>query len=278
MNHDFDYGAGPENQIAALSRVGYFSTPASNLNTLRALAPPTNTAHSLDFRVRSYLAANCVQCHQPGGPSVAAWDARVTTPLSRAGIINGAVNNDAGDTNNRVIKPGSLANSMLLSRISKRGPGQMPPIASNELDTNAIALASAWITNGLANYQSFSDWQIANFGSTNAPDAAPDADPDNDTASNTLEYHTGTDPQSGTDVWRVGVQQTADTVDISFLHVANRGFQVEWTSNLLTPVVWGSLDVPSNRLFFAATNFTATVADTITNAPARFYRVSISEP
>jgi mono/diheme cytochrome c family protein len=278
MNSEFDYGAGPENQIAALSRVGYFSTAVSNLNTLRALANPTNTAYSLDYRVHSYVAANCSQCHQPGGPSAASWDARITTPLSQAGIINGALNNDAGDTNNRVIKPGSLANSMLLSRISRRGAGQMPPIASNELDTYAIALVSAWITNGLAGYQNFDDWQLAHFGSTNAPNAQPDADPDSDGANNTLEFLTDTDPLSNGDAWRVGVQQTGDTVDIAFPHIANRGFQVEWAPDLQTPIVWGPLDVPSNRLFFAVSNFTANVIDTITNAPARFYRVRVSEP
>ena len=80
----------------------------------------------------------------------------------------------------RVVVPGSLGNSMLLSRISIRGPGQMPPIASALHDTNAINLVSEWITNALANYQSFADWQIAKFVSTNAPSAAPDADADND--------------------------------------------------------------------------------------------------
>jgi len=146
------------------------------------------------------------------------------------------------------------------------------------LDASAIGLLSAWITNGLAGYQSFAAWQIAHFGDTNAPNAAPTADPDSDGADNTLEYHTGTGPLSTTDVWRVGVQATADAVDILFPHIANRGFQVEWTPGLLTPITWEPLDVPANRLFFAATNFNAGVADTITNAPAKFYRVRISEP
>jgi hypothetical protein len=67
-----------------------------------------------------------------------------------AGIINGALNNDGGNPNARVIVPGSASNSMLLSRISVRGPGQMPPLASSVLDTQDIALVSRWITTDLA--------------------------------------------------------------------------------------------------------------------------------
>ena len=39
---------------------------------------------------------------------------------------------------------------MLLSRIARRGTGQMPPPASSVLDTQAISLLSRWITNDLA--------------------------------------------------------------------------------------------------------------------------------
>jgi len=180
LNKPLDYGGGPENQIAALGRAGYFSAPVTNLNTLYALAHPTNTAYSLHYRVRSYLASNCVQCHQPGGPAIGFWDARIFTPLSQSGIINGELHQLGTNSDSRVVVPGSLGNSMLLSRISIRGPGQMPPIASALHDTNAINLVSEWITNALANYQSFADWQIAKFVSTNAPSAAPDADADND--------------------------------------------------------------------------------------------------
>ena len=278
LNKDFDYGSGPENQIAALSRVGYFTTPATNVNTLRALAHLTNTAYSVEYRVHSYLTANCAQCHQPGGPSVAAWDARISTPLSQAGIINGILNNDGGDANNRVVAPGSLPHSMMLTRISKRGPGQMPPLDSTMLDTDAINLLSAWITNNLPNYQSFADWQTAHFGSTNAPNAAADADPDTDGAKNLLEYLTGTDPLAGNNAWKINVQQSGDTVEISFPQLANRGFQVEWTPGLTAPILWQPLDVPANRPYFSLTNFIASVSDTITNSPFKFYRVRVFEP
>ena len=168
MNRNVDYGSGPENQIAALSRVGYFSSPVTNANTLRALAHPTNTAYSVDYRVHSYLTVNCAQCHQPGGTALGGWDTRITTPLSQSGIINGELNNNRGDTNNRVIAPGSLEHSMKLTRTATRGSGQMPPLDSTVLDTNAIHLLSAWITFEILSCAGVRTllWCLRNFGDT----------------------------------------------------------------------------------------------------------------
>src|SRR5207302_1010195 len=135
MNRDFDYGTLTTNQIAALSSAGYFSAPPSGIHTLRALAALTNSSVSLEYRVRSYLAANCSQCHEPGGLAHALWDARLSTTTANAGIINGTLVNNNGNSNGRVIVCGSLANSMMLTRISSPGALRMPPLASKLLDT-----------------------------------------------------------------------------------------------------------------------------------------------
>jgi mono/diheme cytochrome c family protein len=278
LNKTFDDGAGPTNQIAALSQAGYFSSPVTNLNTLRALAPLTNTAYSVEYRVHSYLIANCAQCHQPGGSAIGSWDAGVRTPVSQAGIVNGILLNDFGDTNNRVMAPNSLEHSVLLKRISTRGSGQMPPLDSTMLDNEAIQLLSSWTTGDLPNYQSFAAWQLAHFGSTSSPDAAADADPDKDGANNLLEFLTFSDPLASGDSWKISVQQRGATVEIVFPQIANRGFQVEWTPSLTPPVNWQPLDVPGNQPFFSAVNLTGTITDTIADDPFRFYRVTVLEP
>jgi hypothetical protein len=167
---------------------------------------------------------------------------------------------------------------MLLRRISVRGSSQMPPIASSVLDTNAIKLVSDWIVQGLAGFQTFTDWQLARFGSTTDPNAAAEADPDNDTASNLLEYLVGTDPLAAGDRWQIRARPSDGTVEISFLQIANRGFQVEWASSLSPPTRWEPLDVPANQPLFSATNFSAAVSDTLTDSPFRFYRVRVFEP
>ncbi len=139
-----------DDQIAAMNAAGYFTGTITNTHSLRALAAATNENSSLEWRVRSYLAANCAHCHQPGGAGLGYWNASVTNSTANAGLIDGALVNNSGNPDARVIAPGSLANSMLLSRISRRGPGQMPPLATSVIDTQAVQLVSAWITTDLA--------------------------------------------------------------------------------------------------------------------------------
>lgn len=278
LNRDFDYGGAITNQIAALSLAGYFHTNVTALHTLRALAAPTNDAVSLEYRVRSWLAANCVYCHQPGGSAQGAlWDARITTPTADAGLINGPLADDP-DPAHRVIAPGSLSNSVLLTRIATRGPGQMPPIASTVPDPQAIALISAWITNDLPAWESFADWQLRFFGSTNAPDAAPDADPDHDRAVNLLEYLAGTAPTNSAQAWQISAARSNQTVLILLPQPANRAVQVEVATDLFSPNPWTPLDVAPNAPFFPASNRVAVVPDALDPAASRFYRARIFAP
>ncbi len=152
LNRSQTYGALTTNQISALNAAGYF-TPlvTDNPATLLTLASPTNTAFSLEFRVRSFLAANCVQCHQPGGPAGrAAWDARIITPTLLAGLITNAPVNNFGSTNNFIIAPRSPTNSVLLTRLGARDLAalpsiQMPPLASNLTNAQATQLITDWI-------------------------------------------------------------------------------------------------------------------------------------
>jgi len=152
LNRDFTYGALTTNQIAALNAAGYFSPPVtSDVHSLLALAAATNTAYTLEFRARSFLAANCVQCHQPGGPAQrAAWDARITTPTSAANLVNAVPANNLGSAGNLVIAPQQPASSVLLTRLAMRDLGslpsiQMPPLASNLTNAQAAQLITDWI-------------------------------------------------------------------------------------------------------------------------------------
>jgi len=150
LNRDHDYDGTVTNQILALSQMGYFTAPVTNVAGTLAYDQPSNESATVEHRVRSYLGANCVQCHQPGATGRGYWDARLTTPLLEAGIVNGPLIDDNGDTNNRVIAPGSLERSMMFGRIAQLDARHMPPLATSELNQEAIALLARWITNDLA--------------------------------------------------------------------------------------------------------------------------------
>jgi glucose/arabinose dehydrogenase len=152
LNRDFTNASLNTNQISALNAAGYFSAPVTtDPHNLLTLAAATNTAASLEFRVRSFLAANCSQCHQPGGTAQrASWDARITTSTANASLIRSIPVNNFGSTNNFIIAPQSPTNSILLTRISARDLGslpsiQMPPLDSNLADAPDILLVSNWI-------------------------------------------------------------------------------------------------------------------------------------
>lgn len=277
LNHAFDYGEGLTNQIAAFSQAGYFNTNVTGIHTLRTLVHPTNELASLEARARSYLFANCSPCHQPAGPAQALWDGRLFTRTADAGLVNGQLINSGGDTNNRVLVPGSLAHSMILSRVNTRGAGQMPPLASSLVDTQGVALLSAWITNTLPGFQTFAQWQLSWFGNSNAPAASGTADPDGDEAINRLEFVTGTNPTNAADAWRISLDRSNGVPQVHFPQIANRGFEVQFATSLPS-ANWTALDVPENAPFFARSNRPASVPVTGFGTSPRYFRVRVFEP
>ncbi len=139
------------NILSELAASGYLNVSTAalpNPAALPALADPADPTWPIATRARAYLDANCSQCHQPGGTALGALDARVTTPLSLAGIVNGplfASTATAGKTD-RVIVPGDATHSMMLRRMAGEGVPRMPPVGSNERDLDGESLIRQWIT------------------------------------------------------------------------------------------------------------------------------------
>jgi len=88
-----------------LSQAGYFSSTI-NPAGLPAFARASDPNYSLEYRVRSYLSENCVQCHQPGGAGAPTWDARPWLSLAQTHLINGILDNNGGDPLNKLVVPG----------------------------------------------------------------------------------------------------------------------------------------------------------------------------
>jgi len=137
-----------DNQLRALNRAGllYPAIDESQLPGIESLAALTNTSASYGARARSYLDANCAQCHQPGG-SGPTFDARYDTPLTNQNIVNiPAVKGSLGYDNVDIVTPNDVWRSSLYDRINLVNPSlQMPPLARNLIDTNAVQLMAAWI-------------------------------------------------------------------------------------------------------------------------------------
>jgi uncharacterized repeat protein (TIGR03806 family) len=138
-----------DNQLRIWNQYSLFSQPISEaaIPTYSKTVPISNTNATLATRVRSYLDANCAQCHRPGGGVQANFDARFDTPLASQGIVSGPVQNNQGISGALVVTPGDLAHSLLYVRDNNVGTSlQMPPLAKNTIDTNYIAVLAQWIT------------------------------------------------------------------------------------------------------------------------------------
>jgi len=265
------------NQLALLSAAGYFANPVTAPQTLPAFSHPTNNAISLEHRARSYLAVNCVQCHQPGGTGPSTWDSRAWLTLDQTSLINGTPYNNGANPTNKLVVPGDTAHSVVLQRILGNGFSRMPPLATAVIDKGATNLLTQWINTELPSRLLFADWQIAHFGATNAPGAAAGQDPDADGANNYYEYLTQTSPLTNAPPpWTVSIDKSSATVAVSFQRVANLGFVVETSPDFAN---WNGWDVPGNTLWFSASNFVDTVTGPwVSGQTNRFFRVQIYEP
>ena len=147
LNGNFKYPDGvTDNQLRAWNHIGLFDTTLDerDIPHFARLAAVTDTSAALEWRVRSYLDANCSQCHRPGGVE-AFFDARVDTPLEKQNLINGPVENTLGISGAKIIVPHDTGKSILFHRISLAGTLQMPPLAKNVIDRNAVSLIAKWI-------------------------------------------------------------------------------------------------------------------------------------
>jgi len=147
LNHRFTFPSGvSDNELRTWNHLGLFTRTISTgeLAALPALAAADDMSRSLEDRARSYLDANCSQCHRPGG-TVANFDARYDTPLSDQALIDGPVLIDQGIDRPRVISPHDIWRSITFMRVNSVGDIKMPPLARETIDTAGVNLLREWI-------------------------------------------------------------------------------------------------------------------------------------
>jgi uncharacterized repeat protein (TIGR03806 family) len=147
LNKSYRYPSGViKNQLTAWDEMGLFkpSLHETNPSTLPRLAAANDSTRSLEDRARSYLDANCAQCHRPGG-TVAYFDARYSTPLDHQGIVDGSILIDEGIDHPQVVAPRDIWRSIAFMRVDTLDDIKMPPLARQTIDVGGVALLRAWI-------------------------------------------------------------------------------------------------------------------------------------
>ena len=104
------------------------------MTKLRANSPPT-----MRFFTRSWNQA--IRSNQ-----AAEFDAEFSTPLEKMKLLEvPPVHHRFDLPDARLVAPGHPERSILLHRLAKRGPGQMPQLATSLIDEQAVKLVEEWI-------------------------------------------------------------------------------------------------------------------------------------
>ena len=115
---------------------------------LQKLVNPYDSKRDLNARARSYLHANCAQCHVEAGGGNAQMNLEFRTTGEKFGVIDAKPLHDKfGIKAARIVAPGDPDRSVLLHRVNKRGSGQMPQLATFNVDQQAVELLREWIVN-----------------------------------------------------------------------------------------------------------------------------------
>lgn len=147
LNRDFDFGAGLENQIDHLSKLGLVDAPSAEAGTRAALTSPFDTMAPLTLRARSYLDANCGHCHNEN--AAADWSGlHLNWENSDTGSLGSCKSpSSAGDTGGLKydLVPGDPDHSLIPYRMQVVGSAYRMPESSRVADTAGVDLIHQWI-------------------------------------------------------------------------------------------------------------------------------------
>jgi hypothetical protein len=123
---------------------GMLHAPPSGL---KKLADPYDKTQPLDLRAKAWLHSNCSTCHVEAGGGNAQMQLDFPTVWDKMRLIDTKPVHQTFDlADARLIAPGAPERSVVIRRISKRGPntGQMPPLSSNRIDPLGVELMTEW--------------------------------------------------------------------------------------------------------------------------------------
>ena len=160
-----DFPGVSDNQLRTFSHIGLFNKPYKRPDKKpRSLANPYDPTASLEQRARSYLHINCSGCHIHAGGGNSKMLLSLGTANDQMSLIGARPQHDTfGIQNAMLVSPGAPDQSVLLSRLNRRGRGQMPPLVSGAVDDAAVALFREWISGMQPSAVFVKNWKPANF-------------------------------------------------------------------------------------------------------------------
>ena len=133
-------------QIESLNHIEMFGRGNKVQIPKNPLVDPMDATQALEKRVRSYLHANCSSCHVVSGGGNSKIVLSYFNELDDMQVLDAnPLHGTLGLSDAKIIRPGKPESSVLLSRMSTRGAGQMPPLATQCVDLQMLNLLSEWI-------------------------------------------------------------------------------------------------------------------------------------
>nr|MUH40408.1 T9SS C-terminal target domain-containing protein [Zobellia laminariae] len=146
LNKDFTYPSTgiTGNQLETWSHLNMFTDDILSHTKLPASAHINSENTSDEMKVRSYMDANCANCHRPNGVE-GAFDGRSMTSLYDQSLINADAESHASIQGSKIVKPKDILNSVLYVRDASVSDNRMPPIGRNMLDQDYLETLIGWI-------------------------------------------------------------------------------------------------------------------------------------
>ena len=140
LNGDFTYPetGRTDNQVRTFAHLGLLNpTPnEADIPNFPQVGPGDGYQRPVQYRMRSWIDANCSHCHRPGGPGPG-YDGRLYTPLESQDLIN------------NYVRFRDIEGSELYQRDNALDDTKMPPLAKNLVHEAAMANLRQWIASPL---------------------------------------------------------------------------------------------------------------------------------
>jgi uncharacterized repeat protein (TIGR03806 family) len=129
-----------DNQLHTWHHIGLFNVAINDPpSSYSRMVDVTNTAATMEDRVKSYQDANCAHCHRPSGPGPK-FDMRYESPITAPADGRDPI---VSTTSNSGLQRFNILNSTIHQRDASTS-SPMPPLARNVIDPRILDLYVLW--------------------------------------------------------------------------------------------------------------------------------------